>query len=68
MCQDEHQLRPYQLEGLNWLAFNWHNSLSSFPLPSSPHLLCLCACLDRSSILADEMGLGKTVQTVSLIT
>jgi len=27
--KDDHELRSYQLEGLNWLAFNWHNGRNS---------------------------------------
>ena len=64
-------LRSYQQEGLNWLAFNWHNGLPpQFNMVCSPpttHDMFAFNHTGRNCLLADEMGLGKTVQSVSVL-
>ena len=62
--KNQHELRDYQLQGVNWLIKQWSVVCfsSQSDQPSSPNRY-----QGRNCILADEMGLGKTVQVVAML-
>ena len=56
------KLKPYQLEGLQWMVSLDQNGISGI-LGQSTFPPSECAFLTKFS--ADEMGLGKTLQTIA---
>ncbi|MEQ2180465.1 Chromodomain-helicase-DNA-binding protein 9 [Goodea atripinnis] len=66
-------LRDYQLEGVNWLLFNWYNS-PTYAHHYNNHIAIVyytnhfyLTSIRRNCILADEMGLGKTIQSITFL-
>lgn len=68
------QLREYQLEGMNWLLFNWYNRwvqwiilwINTLFLLKHNSYSWILFCR-KNCILADEMGLGKTIQSITFL-
>jgi len=78
--KNQHVLRDYQLQGVNWLIRQWCVFVSFFLSPKKSffwgcaHVGRALTCSKkhnryqgRNCILADEMGLGKTVQVVAML-
>lgn len=74
------QLRSYQLEGVNWLLFNWWNKRSCILADEVGLLMSHCSFLQSVIWKPDifllllfrcynlsKMGLGKTVQTLGFL-
>lgn len=61
------RLRSYQLKGLNWMAFNWHNRRSCILVRRGAGVREDHRESPYGHFQADEMGLGKTAQTISFL-